>query len=394
MATTKQNQLSTMDQIGQKYADHLVPFRLHDVVEATLNHVSSQKILVDLYGVAQGLVPQREFSFDHSQLKIGDKILAQVIWPENDDGLVVLSMKRADQEKVWRTINQKIETGQPVEVKVMNANRGGLIVNFGGTEGFIPVSHLTTDHYPKVEGGDPNMILIKLKPLVGQTLNAKVLTADRKAGKLIFSERAAGDNQIEEAFQHLKIDQIVQAKISGIVEFGLFVTFEVNEVKREIEGLIHRSEIAWDRQPDLSKTYKIGSRLKTKIISMENGRVALSLKQLEKNPWLNLKIKVGQSVEGELTRFTPFGIFVACAGVEAFVPRETLASRSTSQSLASIGQVQKFKVTKINLTNQKLTLAPVPDTQTSQPVQKKVKAGPKAPAKPLKSSARSKIKVK
>ncbi|MBI3495393.1 30S ribosomal protein S1, partial [Candidatus Berkelbacteria bacterium] len=313
-----------------------------------------------------GFIPDREFSFDVSQLKVGEKILAQIILPENEAGMVVLSLRRADRERIWRTLEEKFQSGEPLAVRVTAANRGGLIAEFAGLEGFLPVSHLASKNYPKVEGGDVNKILIKLRSLVGQMLQVKVITFDRNTSKLIFSERAAGDEKMQQAIANLKVGEIIKVTVSGIVDFGVFVTFQPKDMEEEVEGLIHISEISWDRVDNLAAKFKVGESLDAMVISLDEGRVSLSLKRLTPDPWeANAKnLKVGKAVKGEVTRLSPYGGFVRlAASVEGLIHRDAM-----TKSL-EVGKLYEFTITEINEKGHKITLGmaktPLPKTKKS-----------------------------
>ena len=351
---TKTKPITGMADLLEAHGAAVVPFRSQEVVEVTITAITKSKIWVDVANLTTGFIPDREFSFDVSTLKVGDKVLAQVIMPENEDGYVIFSLRRADRERIWRTLEEKHTTADPLAVRVTAANRGGLIVDFAGIEGFLPVSHLASNHYPKVEGGDTTKILAKLRELMNQDLQVKVINFDRTAGKLIFSERAAGDEKMEQAISRLKVEDIVKVTISGIVDFGLFVRFKPAGLEEDVEGLIHISEVSWERVDDLGKRFKVGEKIDAKVISLEDGRVSFSLKRLGEDPWEKgaAKLTVGTKLKGEVTRVTPFGSFVKLGpGVEGLVHRD-----ATTKPL-EVGSSHQFTIVEVDANAHKISLS-------------------------------------
>jgi ribosomal protein S1 len=274
---------------------------------------------------------------------------------ENDEGFVVLSLRRADRERVWRTLQEKMDSGELMGVKASQANRGGLIVQFGDVEGFLPVSQLSSAHYPRVSGGDKDQILSKLNELVGLALQVKVISFDRNANKLIFSEKAAGDSLQEEKAMQFSVGQHVQGKVTGVVDFGVFVNLG------EFEGLVHISEISWERVDDPRKLFTVGQEVEVVVIGIENGRVSLSIKRLQSDPWNAEagKLKVGEQVEGEITRVTPFGIFVKLTDrLEGIVQVSEISDENAdSRAVAKEGEKHLFKILTIEPESRKLTLS-------------------------------------
>jgi small subunit ribosomal protein S1 len=296
----------SMEQLVAERENDLVPFKENSIVECTIISVSSHKVLCDVCGLTYGFVPEKEFSFDTKELKPGDKVTAAVVSMENRDGYIVLSLRRADKDKLWRVLNEKREEGSLVEIKVVSANRGGLMVEAGGIQGFLPVSQLSGEHYPRVDGGDPNQILQKLRQMIGVSMTVKILTADKEEEKLIFSEKLASSEVGGGVDTLFEIGQEIEGKITGIAHFGLFVNL------KSMEGLVHISEVSWDHVEDLNKLFSVGQTVKAKVVKIEDGKVSLSIKRMQADPWLDnvKKIKVGQKIEGEVTKVTAYGAFV------------------------------------------------------------------------------------
>lgn len=279
------------------------------LIEGTVISVSKNKALVDIDGVATGIISGQE-AYDSSgtlkTLAIGDTVSAYVLDEEDDSGLVVLSLRRASQQKTWTKFIDAYENNTVITVSPNEANKGGLLLNIDGIKGFIPVSQLAPLHYPRVNGADSNEIFTRLQKLIGIPLDVKIINLDREGGKLILSEKAAEKESREKAFQKLQVGEKVVGKISGIVNFGIFVTFD------GLEGLVHISEIAWGHVKDPNDYGKLGDEVEVLVIGKDKDKISLSMKRLIPDPWIEAakKYKVGTEIEGQISRVTPFGIFI------------------------------------------------------------------------------------
>lgn len=349
----------TMKDLVNQVGKELIPVKSGELFEVKIIQVLKNKILVDVGGFSLGMIPEQEFSPDMSDLKVGDKILAYVLTVENDEGYVILSLKRADKERITKLLQEKYDSGEVLQVKTTSANKGGLLCQYGDFEGFLPVSQLTSSHYPKVTSGDKQEIFSKLKSLVGHTFQVKVLNFEPNSGKLIFSEKAAGDSVWQERLKKIEIGSKVKGEITGIVNFGLFVKVKLSE-NEEMEGLIHISEVSWDHIEDLNKIFKIGQIVECEIISTENDRLSLSIKKLQPDPWLKEAetYKVGSKVEGVVTKITPFGAFVKIGSLDGLVHISKLGEKVTDPRLVvEEGQSYKFEIVTIEPELHKLSLA-------------------------------------
>src|SRR5579872_7578266 len=248
-----------------------------DMVEGTLISVGKNEVYVDLEGYGVGVVRGRELYDDEAtlnSLKAGDKIFVSVVDPENKEGIVELSLRQAGQERVWQTLKEKLESKEVIRTKILEANKGGLMVEINNVTGFLPVSQLSLEHYPRVEDGDKNRILGVLQSYVGQLFDVQIITADSAEEKLIVSEKAVFEKEMENRLGTLKIGQTVEGMVTGVVDFGAFVKFG------ELEGLVHISELAWQRIDNPRDIIKVGQKVTAKVISIDKGRVSLSIKQL------------------------------------------------------------------------------------------------------------------
>jgi len=311
MNTTLQK--TEMEKIVAEFSDKLVPFKVNDIIEVEVLSISKNKIMVDVAGVALGIIPEKEYSYDSDDLHTGDKVLASVLLGENKDGYVILSLKRADRERVWTTLNEKLKSKEPIKLKITSANRGGLLVDFGGVDGFIPTSQLSDEHYPKISSGvSQHKIVGQLKDLIGTTILARVITIDKNNSKLIFSEKQLKDEKSDEAIASIPIGTRLKGKVTGVVDFGVFIKVTVPGLNKEMEGLVHISEVSWDRVENLTQLFHNNQEVDVEVISNKSGRLSFSIKKLIPDPWLkaSAKYKEGDIIKGEVTRVTPFGAFV------------------------------------------------------------------------------------
>jgi small subunit ribosomal protein S1 len=301
------------------------------------------------------MVPRREVAFGR-QLSLGDVVSASVIDTEMDDGMVLLSLRKAVKDKGWDEILVKLEASETVEITPFDANRGGLLVEYDGIRGFLPVSQLSAEHYPRVGGSDKEEILQRLNSLVGKTIRVRILDADKKTNKLIFSEKEAIKDGLVERFAKLAVGDVVKGVVTGVVDFGVFVNVE------GIEGLIHISEISWERVNSPSDYVKMGDIAEAKIIAIDKDRLSLSMKQLQEDPWLEeiAQFSKGDKVEGTVTRITPFGAFVQISpAVEALVHVSELGEGSDvdPEKIFVLNERKEFKVLDIDREGRKISLS-------------------------------------
>lgn len=324
-------------------------------VVGTILSVKKHEVLIDLGPLGVGLVPRREVGFSRN-LDVGDEVTASVVDTELDNGYSLLSLRKAAKERGWEEVAAKQEAGEIIEVTPYDANRGGLLVEFEGVRGFLPVSQLSAEHYPRVGGSDKDEILQRLNTLINQPMKVRILDADRKANKLIFSEKEAIKEGLAERFEKLKVGDTVKGVVTGVVDFGVFVNVE------GIEGLVHISEISWERVNNPSDYVKVGQNIEAKIISIDKDRLSLSMKQLTKDPWLDEveKFKPGEKVEGTITRITPFGAFVQISpAVEALVHISELGGGSDvdPEKVFTLNERKEFTVLEVDKDNRKISLS-------------------------------------
>lgn len=327
-----------------------------DVVEGTVVSVQNHEVWLDLGAQGFGVILRREMNRG-GQIELGQKITVSVIDPEIDEGgYALLSMKRAAKDRGWDELSRMFESQEVVEVSAYDANRGGMLVELEGIRGFLPVSQLSAGHYPRVAGADKDEILQKLNSLINQPIKVKVLDVSRKDNKLIFSEKEAVKDVMQDQLAKLKVGDVVEGVVTGVIDFGAFVNIA------GIEGLIHISEISWERVEDPRGYVKVGDHVKAKIIAIDKDRLSLSLKQMTEDPWLKevKAFKVGDTVEGKITRITPFGAFVQLSpAVEALVHVSEMSDDESidPQQIFKLNEKKKFKVLDIDTDSRKIALS-------------------------------------
>jgi small subunit ribosomal protein S1 len=325
-----------------------------DVVEGMVTSVRKHEVWVDLGAGGIGVIFRREVG--SNRLEEGQPITASVVDPELEEGYALLSLKRAAKDRGWSELQRIFDEQEIVEVSAYDANRGGLLIELEGIRGFLPVSQLAAEHYPRVSDADKDEILTKLNALVTQTLKVRILDVSRKDNKLIFSEKEAVRDDMQSKLTQLKVGDIVEGVVTGIIDFGVFVNVD------SIEGLVHISEISWERVEDPRKYVKVGDKIKAKIIAIDKDRLSLSIKQMSEDPWLSevKKFKKGELVEGKITRITPFGAFVQLSpAVEALVHVSEMSDDESidPEKIFKLNEKKKFKVLEIDTENRKIALS-------------------------------------
>jgi small subunit ribosomal protein S1 len=363
----------TMDELlAQSEVEAL---KVGDVVEGTVTSIKKHEIWIDLGARGVGVVLRREIGHGQ-QLEVGQKVTVSVIDPEMEEGHALLSMRRAVKDRGWEELERIFSEQEIIDIMPYDANRGGLLVELEGIRGFLPVSQLAAGHYPRVSGADKDEILQKLNSLTHETLRVRILDVSRKDNKLIFSEKEAVKDDMAARFADLKVGDTVQGTVTGVIDFGAFVNVD------GIEGLIHISEISWERVDNPKNYLKVGENIKAKIISIDKDRLSLSLKQMSEDPWLSevKAFKKGDEVSGKITRITPFGAFVQLSpSVEALVHVSEMSDDESvdPEKLFQLNEQKQFKVLEIDTENRKiaLSLKTTATKKTTKTKETKPKAG-------------------
>ncbi|MFA5886171.1 MAG: S1 RNA-binding domain-containing protein [Patescibacteria group bacterium] len=356
-----------------------------DIVKGTVVAASKAEVMLDIDGVLMGIIRGPELYNEveeFSNLQPGDEIEAAVIDAENENGELELSFRLVGQEKAWNKLRQALKDKTTVKVKIVDANKGGLLSRYCQIDGFLPVSQLAPENYPRISGGDKSKILEKLKSFVGQEFEVTVITLNEEDNKIIFSEKDVWNKKQKPALDKYHIGMPVEGRITAITNFGVFVSFGDN-----IEGLIHISELAWQRIDSPSEMYRVGDKIAAEIISIDGAKVFLSAKKLLKDPWLeaSAKYQIGQVVAGTILKINPFGLFVKLDeeihGL-AHVSQLNLGAKEKITDLFQMGGAQDFEVVSISPNEHRLGLKLATDkskteTAEGEKIAKKGKAAAK-----------------
>lgn len=333
-----------------------------EMVEGKVISVENGAVRIDINGLVTGVVRGRELfteSSEYSEVKPGDTVAATILEQENENGEMELSFRIAGYQRVWDKLAQHAKDGITVAAKVVNANKGGLMMKVDAVVGFMPVSQLAPDNYPRVPGGDKNRILEHLQKLIGTTLQVKVLDANQQDEKLIVSEKAVWEDDQKAVLDSYKIGDVVKGEVSALTSFGAFMKFGAG-----LEGLIHISEIVWQRIDHPKDVLKIGDRVEAQIIDLNKSKIYLSMKRLIEDPWKAVKdkYKVGDKVEGEIHKIEPFGLMVkldedihGLAHISE-VSNKQITDVKQLRELFTIGEKKTFEVINIEPAEHRLGL--------------------------------------
>lgn len=329
-----------------------------DLMEGKVIGVEKARLYVDLQPYGTGVILGREYISARDiirKINPGDSIAAKIVEVENKEGYIELSLKEARQAMIWSEAEEAIRNKTTLELIVQEANKGGLIINWQGVAGFLPASQLKAEHYPKIADGDKDKILVELKKLVGQKISAVIISALPKEGKLIFSEKNPEFKNKEKIAGKYKVGDDVEGEVTGVVDFGAFVKIEDG-----LEGLVHISEINWSLVEDPRSMFKIGDKIKVKIIEIKDGKLSLSVKALKENPWKEAlkKYKKGDTVSGVVIRFNKYGALASIEeGVAGLVHVSEFGSEAKLKEKLELGKSYLFKIIIFDPKDQKMTLS-------------------------------------
>jgi small subunit ribosomal protein S1 len=335
------------------------PLKIGDLVEGILIEKAAKRAYFDLNKFGTGIVYGAEFLNASNLIKnlnIGEKITAKVIDLENDEGYIELSLSEADKQKGWQVIKELQEKNEVLTVKINGANTGGLTTQINDLPAFLPVSQLTSEHYPRVTEGDKSKILEELKKLVNQELKVKIIDINPRANKLIISEKEAVEEDIKSMLNKYKVGDVVPGIISGVADFGAFFRFSDNP---KIEGLVHISELDHKLIEHPKEVVKVDDVVTAKILEIKDGRVTLSLKALKADPWEKIEeqYKAGQELSGTVGRFNPFGAFINLSpAIQGLIHVSEFGSLEEMKKQIEIGKEYKFKIETIKPQERRIIL--------------------------------------
>jgi small subunit ribosomal protein S1 len=353
---------TTMEELLNEQAGEIRSLKHGDVVEGTVVRIDKDEILVDIGAKSEGVVSNRELygrnTESQPQLNIGDVVLVYVLQPESNEGHAVLSLRRAGLERKWRAMQEQFEAGVIIEAPVIDHNKGGLIVDCG-IRGFVPISQIV-DFPRRPQNEQPRdaaqEIAEKLQPYVGRKLRLKILEVNRKANRLILSEKVAlyeeRREKRDELFSSLKVGQHVKGSVRSIAPFGVFVDLG------GIDGLVHKSELSWNKVNNPESGYRVGEEVEAEVIDInhERGRISLSIRRLQPDPWNSTvaDLKVGDVIEGTVTKIVNFGAFVRVReGLEGLIHISELSHQRVAHPGDVVHEGQRIKLKVISLDSER-----------------------------------------
>lgn len=326
----------TMEELLQQTGHKLHGFKRGDEVRGVITEKTKRAVYIDINGKTEALILDREMKVFRDYiagLEIGDEVVGIVFQPEDENGRTLLSLKKALIDSLWAEFEEKLKSGEPLKVRGTEVNKGGLVVDVKGLQGFIPSSQFSAQ------------LASKINQLVNHQLIVKLIEVDREKNRIICSEKEISEAELlaaqGEALKKVKMGGVYEGVVTGVMPFGLFVKVDMKRAKEEkkgrpkkkkkeikeeisLEGLVHISEISWEKVDDAGKFCKKGDKVKVKVLAIDkkSGRLNLSIKQLQSDPWEKIKKKyqVDAKVKGEVTRLAPFGIFVNLEpGIEGLI---------------------------------------------------------------------------
>lgn len=353
---------TTMDELLASKGITLKAPKRGDIVEGVITEISRKAVQVDIGGKTVGIVTDKEFEVAEdyvSQLHVGDKINVYIVSAENERGQILLSLKKAAMDQKWDSFKEAMDSGDVIEVKGLELNKGGMIVAVDGIRGFVPTSQFGKAVSSNLEG------------LMGKSFKTRVIEVDRAKNRLIFSERHVSEESLMKqksaVLDAIKAGESYQGVVSGILPFGVFVTVAVpitedsKETEGHIEGLVHISEISWEKVDDPSHYVKMGEQVKVKVLGIDAaaGKLNLSIKQTNDDPWLLAKehYPEGTVVSGVVSRIASFGVFVHLeAGIDGLIH----ISKIVDTEMPRVGEDVSVTVESVDPAARRMSLSLTP----------------------------------
>ncbi len=329
-----------------------------DLIEGLVIAIEKSAVYIDLPPFGTGIIYGKEYINARDIIKkinIGDNVAGKVVTLDNKDGYIEISLKEARQALIWSEAEEAIANKTIYEIPVMEANKGGLILAWQGITGFLPASQLKTEHYPRVADGDKDKILEELKKLIGTKISVAIIGAIPKEGKLIFSEKSPETKNKEKIIGKYAVGDDVVGEVTGVVDFGVFMKLEEG-----LEGLVHISEIDWTLVENPKAMFKVGEKLKVRIIEIKEGKISLSIKALKTNPWKEgeKKYKKDDIVQGVIIKFNKHGALASIEeGIAGLVHVSEFGSEAKLREKLSLGKSYTFKITLFDSKEQKMALS-------------------------------------
>lgn len=349
----------TMEELLSKTGHTIRSPKKAEIVEGTVTNITRKVMQVDIGAKTEGIVTDKEFEVAAdfiANLKVGDKVKAYVVSSENERGQILLSLKKAAMDQKWDTFKADMDAGKTVSVRGLELNKGGMIVTYEGIRGFIP-----TSQFGKAVSGN-------LEELLGKTIDAKIIEVDREKNRLIFSERHVSEEEMikqkASVLSAIKIGEVYEGTVSSIMPFGVFVMLSVptdDGKKGQIEGLVHISEISWEKVEDPRSYVNMGDTVNVKVLSVDQqtGKLNLSIKQTSADPWVSAKEKYqeGTVVTGHVSRVAQFGVFVHLeTGIDGLVH----ISKIVDTEMPRVGEEVSVTVESVDPEARRMSLSLTP----------------------------------
>jgi small subunit ribosomal protein S1 len=347
-----------MSMMGQLVSQTATPPSIDDVIEGPVISIDKGAVYIDLNPFGTGIIYGREFINARDIIKkinVGDIVAGKVVGIGGKEGYIEISLKEARQALIWSEAEEAINGKRVYELAIADANKGGLIINWQGISGFLPASQLKPEHYPRIADGDKDKILDELKKLVGTKLAVTIIGANPKEGKLIFSEKSPENKNKESIISHYTLGDELTGEVTGLVDFGVFV-----KIEEGLEGLVHISEIDWGLVENPKTMFKIGEKVKVKIIEIKDDKISLSIKALKENPWKEAekKYKKDDVVEGVIIKFNKHGALASIEeGVAGLVHVSEFGGEDKLKEKLEMGKSYSFKITLFDPKEQKMALS-------------------------------------
>jgi small subunit ribosomal protein S1 len=336
-----------------------------DVVEGVIVRIDQDEILVDIGLKSEGVLSTKELPASgygsFGELHMDDKVLVYVIQPETSEGHAVLSLKRANTERQWRIAEDQYKNGELLKAKVIDFNKGGLIVDVAGIRGFVPISQILNLKREEVAAGGENQeTAAKLQSMKDKELQLKIIEINRARNRLILSERLAvqewRQRRREELLDELKPGEVRKGVVSNLANFGAFVDLG------GADGLVHISQLAWSRVNHPSEVLHVGQEVEVQVLSVDKDKkkIALSIKRAEVDPWTTVEQRYtpGQVVTGVVTKIAPFGAFARIEdGIEGLIHHSELSPGTDPKSVLHEGAQLQLRILRIDAERRRLGLS-------------------------------------
>lgn len=354
--TSNTSEPQTMEELLSQTSYSLKTFKRGDKITGTIISVSPSELLVDYGGKSYAQVGHKELENIRDlikTLKVGEKITGTVVYPENELGYMVISLRDLGSDKKWDFLNEKFQNNEEIEVKGLDVVRGGLLIDYTGIRGFIPASQLDS------------AFVVDPQKLKGKRISVKILELNKKNTRLVVSQKAITQKDLvakqKEALESFVVGKKYPARVTGIASFGIFVVVPTTFEGIEIEGLIHISEIAWEKVEDPQKYVKVGDKIEAIVIGIakSTGRLNLSIKQLTPDPWKNIekRYQKEKQVSGVVSRISPFGAFVTLEkGVEGLIHISKIPPGEESKE----GEKLECIIEMVDVDKRKISLSLIP----------------------------------